>query len=85
MSCPTRFVVDARKTAKEVKCAASRLFHDSARFFETFMHVYVCTYYVGPNIRRKKGEKHAGQVSGRTCRTCVQIFRVHLLKMAWTF
>ena len=89
--CPTRFVVDAtenRKAAKDPwrpKCAAPRLVYDSALFFETFIHVYIRITYDQICSAIKKKKHPGGQVSGWTCRTRVQKFRIHLLKASWTF
>ena len=73
-----------RKTAKEAwrpKCAAPRLVYDSALFFEIFMHVFArTTYNQIYSAKKKKRPPPEGQVSGWTCRTCVQNLRVLSLK-----
>ena len=73
------------KEARRRKCVAPRLVCDSALslFFETFIHVYVRTTYDQTCLAKKR--KNGGQVSGWTRRTCVQHFRVYLIKMAWGF
>ena len=76
----------AKKEAWRPKCAAPRLVYGSALFLDTFIHVYVRTIRTTKYIRRnKKKEIPGGQVLGWTCRTCVQNFRVYLLKTAWVF
>ena len=50
------------------------------------MHVYVRTIRITKYIQRNKKKENpiGGQVSGWTCRTRVQNFRVYLLETAWT-
>ena len=58
------------------------ILHSSPRHLCTCTYVLRRTNYIR---RKKKKKKPGGQVSGWTCRTCAQIFRVYLLKTAWIF
>ena len=58
------------------------ILHSSSRYVCMYTYVLRTTRY----LRQKKTEKrNGGQVSGWTCRTCVQNFRVYLLKTARKF
>ena len=59
------------------------ILHSSSRHLCMYRYVLRTTKY----IRRKKLKEPppGDQVSGWTCRICVQNFRVYLLKTAWTF
>ena len=54
------------------------ILHSSSRNLRTYTYVNI----FGEN---KEAKKNVGQVSGWACRTCVQNFRVYLLRTAWTF
>ena len=47
------------------------------------MHVFISTIRTTKYIQQKKKCPLGGQVSARTCRTCVQKFKVYLLETAW--
>ena len=68
----------AKKEAWRPKCAAPRLVYNYTLFSDTFNIVYVRTTY-DQIYSAKKENPHGGQVSGWTCRTCVQNFRIYLL------
>ena len=73
----------AEKEAWRPKCTAPKLVCEYALFLETFMHVYVprTTHDQMHSAKTPPG----GQVSGWTCRTFEQKFRVHIFKTAWAF
>ena len=82
---PTRFVVDATENS-EVGGVATEVCGSHTRlwFCTILWDIYArirTSYTYG---QMYSAEKERGQVSGWTCRTCVQNFRVYLLGTSWT-
>ena len=90
--CPTILVVDATENSKGGGVAAEVYNPQTGLWFWhlcTYVYVHT-TSYVHDQIYSAKNKKETtpwGQVSGWTCRTCacMEKFRVHPFKTAWTF